>query len=61
MNIWVFISVIAVALAIYSMIDVLRVRIAVNKKMIWFALVVIVPILGPLVYMFRKELTLSDE
>ena len=51
----VVLSVFVVALTIYSMIDVLRTRMSVEKKMLWFALVVLFPVVGPFIYLVRKK------
>ncbi|WP_462232884.1 PLD nuclease N-terminal domain-containing protein [Ekhidna sp.] len=62
MNIWVFVGVFAVAVAVYAMINILLARFSTNKKMLWFAIVVLVPVLGPLVYLFnRKNIGTSSE
>lgn len=56
MNFWIMIfSVVVVAIALYTMIDVLRTRMTSTRKMIWFAVVVLVPVLGPAIYFFNKE------
>lgn len=55
MNIWVYIGVFAVAVAVYAMINILMARFSINKKMIWFAIVVLVPVVGPLIYLFSKR------
>ncbi|WP_350215836.1 PLD nuclease N-terminal domain-containing protein [Ekhidna sp.] len=55
MNYWLFISLVAAAVAVYGMIDVLRARTSNNKKMLWFAIIVLLPLVGPLSYFFRKR------
>ncbi len=62
MNIWVYVSVFAAAIAIYAMINILMARFSTNKKMIWFAVVVLVPLLGPLIYLLnRKSIDANSE
>lgn len=62
MNIWVYIGVFAVAVAVYAMINILLARFSNNKKMIWFAIVVLVPVIGPLVYLLsRKSIEANSE
>ena len=55
MNSWIIISIFAATIAIYSMLDVLRSRLPLNRKMVWFAVVVIFPILGPVVYLLKRK------
>ncbi len=62
MNYWVYIGVFAVAVAVYSMINILMARFSLNKKMLWFAIVVLIPVLGPMIYLFsRKSIDASEE
>lgn len=61
MNIWVYVGVFAVAVAVYAMINILMARFSTNKKMLWFAIVVLVPVIGPLAYLFgRKSIETSS-
>ncbi len=55
MSYWVYIGVIAVAASITAMINILLSRFTRNKKMIWFAIVTLVPLLGPLVYFVQRN------
>ena len=55
MNYWIFISVFAAAVAVYAMIDILRARIHNHRKMVWFAIIVIFPIVGPMIYLLKKR------
>ncbi|MEQ9468061.1 MAG: PLD nuclease N-terminal domain-containing protein [Ekhidna sp.] len=55
MDSWIIISIFAAAIAIYSMIDILQSRISLNRKMVWFAVVVIIPLIGPLVYLLKRK------
>ena len=55
MNSWIIISIFAAAIAIYAMLDILRSRMKINRKMLWFAIVVIIPIIGPLVYLLKRK------
>ncbi|WP_421765102.1 PLD nuclease N-terminal domain-containing protein [Ekhidna sp.] len=55
MNIWLIFAVFAAALVVFAMIDILRVRMSNNKKIIWFIVVVVLPVIGPLVYLMRKS------
>ena len=50
MSNWIYLAVFAVAIAIYAMINILMVRFSTYKKMCWFAIVTLIPVLGPLVY-----------
>lgn len=55
MNVWLIIAVFAVALVLVVMVDILRVRMSNNKKMLWFAVAVIFPVVGPLIYLIKKR------
>ncbi len=55
MNYWVFIAVFAAAAAIFSMINILLSRMAINKKMVWFAFVVLFPLVGPMIYIWKRN------
>ncbi len=55
MNYQLYIAIVAAALAIHSMIDILMKTWPVKVRIIWFALVVLIPILGPLVYYIRRK------
>ncbi|MEO9872023.1 PLD nuclease N-terminal domain-containing protein [Ekhidna sp.] len=54
MSNWTYLAVFAAAIAVYSMINILMASFSINKKMVWFAIVALIPILGPLVYLFSK-------
>jgi uncharacterized membrane protein YhaH (DUF805 family) len=55
MDYWMYISLLAAAIAVYAMVDILMARIANNRKMVWFALIVIIPIVGPMIYLLKKR------
>ncbi|MCV9386254.1 PLD nuclease N-terminal domain-containing protein [Reichenbachiella ulvae] len=46
------ITVIAAALVIWSLISVAKSAMRKNRKLLWFAIVILLPIIGPLVYFF---------
>lgn len=51
-------GVIVVSIAIYAMIDIANRGIRTQTKIIWFPVVVLIPLIGPLCYFFlRKSLT----
>ncbi|WP_436516630.1 PLD nuclease N-terminal domain-containing protein [Ekhidna sp. To15] len=55
MDIWVYVGVFAVAVAVYAMINILMARFSTNKKMLWFAIVVLFPVVGPLMYLISRK------
>ncbi len=55
MDYWLYIGIFAVALAVFSMIDILRIRMTNNQKIVWFAIVVLIPVIGPLVYIMKRK------
>ena len=55
MNYELYIAVLAAALAIHSMIDILMKAWPVKVRIIWFAVVVLLPVVGPLAYYIRRR------
>ena len=55
MEYWLYISLFAAAVAVYAMINILMARMPNNKKMIWFAIVIIFPVIGPIIYLLRRK------
>lgn len=55
MDYWLYISLFAAAVAVYAMINILMTRMSNSKKMLWFVLVVLVPILGPIIYLVMRK------
>lgn len=53
-------SLMAAALIIWSMITIANSNLDPNKKVLWFAIVLLVPILGSLVYFFFQVQKNSD-
>lgn len=51
---YVIVGIIAVSVAIYSMISISMSNMTKSKKMIWFAIVVLIPIVGPVTYYMLK-------
>ncbi len=52
------IGLIVVTIAIYAMIDISNRNIRTKTKLIWFPIVVLMPLLGPLFYfLMRRSLT----
>ncbi len=45
-------GIIAVAFAIWAMVAVVNSRMNKTKKIAWFAVVVLIPVIGPLLYYF---------
>ncbi|MFY0628530.1 MAG: PLDc_N domain-containing protein [Reichenbachiella sp.] len=54
MDIYGFLAILASAVAIWAMVMVSQSDMPGNKKVLWFIIVVLIPILGPLVYYFMK-------
>ena len=61
MNYWIYLSIFAAAIAIFSMINILMNQMSFNKKMIWFAIVTLIPIIGPLIYLIRRNAYLGSD
>lgn len=49
------IALIAATLAIWAMVDVARNRMEPQLKAVWFATVVLIPIIGPVLYFLMKR------
>jgi Na+-transporting NADH:ubiquinone oxidoreductase subunit NqrB len=50
----IIIAVIAISIAIYAMVSISSSHMEKGRKMIWFALVVLIPLIGPAIYYLRK-------
>lgn len=55
MDQWLIISVFAAAVAVYAMVDILMIRMSYKKKALWFAIVVLIPLVGPILYLLKKK------
>lgn len=55
MNYQLYFAILAAALAIHSMIDILMKSWPVKVRLIWFALVVLLPAIGPLAYYVKRR------
>lgn len=55
MDYQLYIAIVAAFLAIHSMIDILMKAWPLKIRVAWFALVVLVPLLGPIVYYIRRR------
>ncbi|MEO9804909.1 MAG: PLD nuclease N-terminal domain-containing protein [Reichenbachiella sp.] len=55
-------ALIVVSFAIWAMVDVAQGRMKTQQKAIWFAVVVLIPLLGPILYYFRRSnLTINQQ
>lgn len=58
----IYFALVAAALGIYGMVDISMRPFPINRKMIWFPIVVLIPVIGPLLYFFnRKSITRVKE
>lgn len=48
-----FIALIAAAFAIWAMVSISKSNLKPNHKAIWFAVVILLPLIGPIIYWFR--------
>ncbi|SMD31961.1 Phospholipase_D-nuclease N-terminal [Reichenbachiella faecimaris] len=48
-------ALIASAFAIWALIAVANSKLSTNKKILWFALIILVPFIGPIAYWFRYK------
>jgi cytochrome bd-type quinol oxidase subunit 2 len=51
---WILLGVVVVSLAIYAMVSISVSHMEKSKKMLWFAIAALLPLLGPLLYFFLK-------
>ncbi|WP_420581097.1 PLDc N-terminal domain-containing protein [Reichenbachiella sp.] len=51
----ILIAVVAAAFAIWALVSVAKSNIKNDQKVIWFAVVILLPILGPIVYWFKHK------
>ncbi|MEQ9229984.1 MAG: PLD nuclease N-terminal domain-containing protein [Cyclobacteriaceae bacterium] len=55
---WIIVGVIVVTVAIYAMVSISASNMEKSSKMMWFAIVVLIPLIGPLsYYLLRKNPT----
>lgn len=52
---YAIIGVIVVSIAIYAMIDIVNRSIRTKTKIIWFPIVVLIPLIGPVCYFFLRR------
>ena len=55
MDNYIYFALVAATLAIYAMVDISMRNFSINKKMIWFPIVVLLPLIGPLTYFVRRR------
>ena len=53
-TVWIIFGIAVIILSIYAMISVLMSIMDNNRKILWFALVALLPIIGPLAYFSLK-------
>lgn len=49
------IALVAAAFAIWALISVAQSKLKNDQKVIWFAVVILLPILGPIIYWFKNK------
>lgn len=52
---WLLIGLIGGTVAIYAMVDLAMSRASNKQKMIWFPVLILVPILGPIFYFINRK------
>lgn len=50
---YTIIALVAAAFAIWAMVSVAKSSLNTNQKVLWFAIVILFPLLGPIIYWFR--------
>lgn len=55
MDYWIYFALAAAAIAIYAMVDISMRRFPLNRKLIWFPIVVLIPFFGPLAYYIKRK------
>ncbi|XOV91431.1 MAG: PLDc N-terminal domain-containing protein [Bacteroidota bacterium] len=53
------VGIIAVSLAIWAIIDVIRSSMNMNQRTLWIVIVIIFPIVGPLIYFLKGKASTS--
>ena len=48
-------AIIAVAFAVWAMVDVANAKLEKHRKVVWFIAVILIPIIGPMIYYFNKN------
>ena len=60
MNTQLYAALVAAALAIYAMVDLSMRRFPLKIKMVWFPIIILVPLLGPLLYYWRRRAMMQN-
>ena len=55
MNYQLYLAILAAALSIHSMVDILMKSWPFRIWILWFALVVLIPVIGPLIYYAKRK------
>ena len=55
MNNGTLFALVAAAFAIWALVSVAKSNLKTNDKVIWFAIVILLPLLGPIVYWFKYK------
>ncbi|MFK7953388.1 MAG: PLD nuclease N-terminal domain-containing protein [Ekhidna sp.] len=57
-NLWMYLGVVAVAVAIFAMIDIAIKEYSFRTRLLWLPIVILFPLVGPIVYYsMRKSLS----
>ncbi|MEQ8336255.1 MAG: PLD nuclease N-terminal domain-containing protein [Cyclobacteriaceae bacterium] len=52
-------GIVAVSLAIWAMLDVIRASMTMNHRILWMILVILFPVVGPLIYFLKGKKKVS--
>lgn len=55
MDNYIYFALVAAAMAIYAMVDITMRDFPLDKKMIWFPIAVLIPLIGPLAYFLKRR------
>lgn len=55
---WLIVGLVGAAVAIFAMVDISMRSISMKSRMIWFPIIILIPVVGPALYFFyRRTLT----
>jgi len=52
-------GIVAVSLAIWALLDVIRASMEMNHRILWMVLVILIPVIGPLIYFIKGKKKVS--
>ncbi|MEQ9404077.1 MAG: PLDc N-terminal domain-containing protein [Cyclobacteriaceae bacterium] len=52
---WLIIGIVGASIAIYAMVDISMKSVSRKNRLIWFPIIIMIPIIGPLAYYYKRK------